>query len=122
MSKLITFNVEVETIQSRKDNTLKIVLGTQELSEGGKLFPLQNKLCTIGIVANEALSQEDIEALQASKIKLDDVPNSKSPSQRMRNVLFILWQQNSGGYDDFNLFYLNRMDKIIDQIKSKLEP
>ena len=122
MSNLITFNVEVETIQSRKDNTLKIVLGTQELSEGGKLFPLQNKLCTIGIVANEALSQEDIEALQASKIKLDDVPNSKSPSQRMRNVLFILWQQNSGGYDDFNLFYLNRMDKIIDQIKSKLEP
>lgn len=122
MSKLITFNVEVETIQSRKDNTLKIVLGTQELSEGGKLFPLQNKLCTIGIVANEALSQEDIEALQASKIKLDDVPNSKSPSQRMRNVLFILWQQNKGGYDDFNLFYLNRMDKIIDQIKSKLEP
>ena len=122
MSKLITFNVEVETIQSRKDNTLKIVLGTQELSEGGKLFPLQNKLCTIGIVANEALSQEDIEALQASKIKLDDVPNGKSPSQRMRNVLFVLWQQNNGGYDDFNLFYLNRMDKIIDQIKSKLEP
>ena len=122
MSKLITFNVEVETIQSRKDNTLKIVLGTQELSEGGKLFPLQNKLCTIGIVANEALSQEDIEALQASKIKLDDVPNGKSPSQRMRNVLFILWQKNRGGYDDFNLFYLNRMDKIIDQIKAKLEP
>ena len=122
MSNLITFNVEVETIQSRKDNTLKIVLGTQELTEGGKLFPLQNKLCTIGIVPNEALSQEDIEALQASKIKFDDVPNGKSPSQRMRNVLFILWQQNNGGYDDFNLFYLNRMDKIIDQIKAKLEP
>lgn len=122
MSNLITFNVEVETIQSRKDNTLKIVLGTQELSEGGKLFPLQNKLCTIGIVPNEALSQEDIETLQAAKINLDDVPNGKSPSQRLRNVLFILWLQNNSGYDDFRLFYLNRMDKLIDQIKAKIEP
>lgn len=122
MSKLITFNCQVETIQSRKDNTLKIILGTQELTEGGKLFPLQNKLCTIGIVANESLSQEDIELLQSSKLGIDDIPNSKSQSQRLRNVLFIYWKQNDGGYSDFNLFYQNRMDKIIDQIKSKLEP
>lgn len=122
MSNLITLNCQIETIQSRKDNTLKIVLGTQELTEGGKLFPLQNKLCTIGIAPNEALTDQDIEILQASKIKLDDVPNGKSPSQRMRNVLFILWQQNNGGYEDFNLFYLNRMDRLIDQIKTKLEP
>ena len=122
MSNLITFNVEVETIQSRKDNTLKIVLGTQELLEGGKLFPLQNKLCTIGIVANEALSQEDIEALQASKLGMDDIPNAKSPSQRLRNVLFIYWRQNDGGYSDFNLFYQNRIEKIIDTIKAKIEP
>jgi hypothetical protein len=122
MSKLITFNCQVETIQSRKDNTLKIILGTQELTEGGKLFPLQNKLCTIGIVANDSLTQEDIDLLQSSKLGIDDIPNSKSQSQRLRNVLFIYWRQNDGGYSDFNLFYQNRMDKIIDQIKSKLEP
>lgn len=122
MSNLIVLNCQIETIQSRKDNTLKIVLGTQELTEGGKLFPLQNKLCTIGIAPNEALTEQDIEILQASKIKLDDVPSGKSPSQRMRNVLFVLWQQNNGGYDDFNLFYLNRMDRLIDQVKAKLEP
>jgi hypothetical protein len=122
MSKLITFNCQVETIQSRKDNTLKIILGTQELTEGGKLFPLQNKLCTIGIIANDSLTQEDIDLLQSSKLGIDDIPNSKSQSQRLRNVLFIYWKQNDGGYSDFNLFYQNRMDKIIDQIKSKLEP
>jgi hypothetical protein len=122
MSKLVTFNCQVETIQSRKDNTLKVVLGTQELTEGGKLFPLQNKLCTIGIVANEALSQEEIELLQSSKLGMDDIPNAKSPSQRLRNVLFIFWKQNDGGYSDFNLFYQNRIDKIIDSIKAKLEP
>lgn len=122
MSRLVVLNCQIETIQSRKDNTLKIVIGTQELTEGGKLFPLQNKLCTIGIAPNESLTEQDIELLQASKIKLEDVPNGKTPSQRMRNVLFVLWQQNNGGYEDFNLFYLNRMDKLIDQIKSKLDP
>ena len=121
MSKLITFNCQVETIQSRKDSTLKIVLGTQELIEGGKLFALQNRLCTIGISQNEALTKEDIELLQSSKLGLDDIPNAKSHSQRLRNTLFVLWQQGNGGYDDFNMFYANRMDKLIESIKSKLE-
>ncbi len=118
---MITLNAQVETIQSRKDNTLKIVLGTQELTEGGKLFPLQNRLCIVGISPNEELTPEDIELLESSKLGIDDIPGSKSQSQRLRNVLFVYWQQNDGGYSDFNLFYQNRMDKIIESIKAKLE-
>lgn len=119
---MIILNAQIEGIQSRKDNTLKITLGTQELTEGGKLFPLQNRLCTVGISPNEALTKEDIELLESSKLGIDDLPGTKSQSQRLRNVLFILWQQADGGYSDFNLFYQNRMDKLIDSIKLKLEP
>jgi len=119
---MIILNAQVETIQSRKDNTLKVVLGTQELTEGGKLFPLQNRLCTVGISPNEALTKEDIELLESSKLGIDDIPGTKSQSQRLRNVLFVYWQQADGGYSDFNLFYQNRMDKIIESIKAKLEP
>jgi len=119
---MIILNAQVETIQSRKDNTLKVVLGTQELTEGGKLFPLQNRLCTVGISPNEALTKENIELLESSKLGIDDIPGTKSQSQRLRNVLFVYWQQADGGYSDFNLFYQNRMDKIIESIKAKLEP
>jgi len=119
---MIILNAQVETIQSRKDNTLKVVLGTQELTEGGKLFPLQNRLCTFGISPNEDLTKEDIELLESSKLGIDDLPGTKSQSQRLRNVLFVYWQQNDGGYSDFNLYYQNRMDKIINNIKAKLEP
>ena len=121
MSELVTFNCQVETIQSRKDNTLKVVLGTQELNEGGKLFPLQNKLCTIGIVPNEALTQADIEIIQSSNISLEDVPNGKTPSQRLRGALYVYFTQNETGYDDFNLFYANWMEKRIENVKSKLQ-
>jgi len=118
---MIILNAQVETIQSRKDNTLKVVLGTQELTEGGKLFPLQNRLCSVGISPNEDLTKEDIELLESSKLGIDDIPGTKSQAQRLRNTLFVLWQQNNGGYEDFNLFYQNRTDKIIDSIKAKLE-
>ncbi len=117
---MIILNAQVEGIQSRKDSTLKITLGTQELKEGSKVFELQNRLCTVGISPNEDLTPEDIKLLQESKLNIDDVPNSKSQSQRLRNVLFILWQQGNGGYEDFNLFYQNRMDKLINSVKSKL--
>ena len=119
---MIILNAQVETIQSRKDNTLKVVLGTQEITEGGKLFPLQNRLCTVGISPNEDLTNEDIELLESSKLGIDDLPGTKSQSQRLRNVLFVYWQQADGGYSDFNLYYQNRMDKIINNIKAKLEP
>lgn len=119
---MIILNAQVETIQSRKDNTLKVVLGTQEITEGGKLFPLQNRLCTVGISPNEDLTKEDIELLESSKLGIDDLPGTKSQSQRLRNVLFVYWQQADGGYSDFNLYYQNRMDKIINNIKAKLEP
>ena len=121
MSKLITFNCQVETIQSRKDNTLKVVLGTQELTEGGKLFTLQNKMCTIGITPNEALSKEDIELLQSSKIGLEDIPNAKTHSQRLRGALFVYHTQHETGFKEFQDFYADYMEKRIEGVKSKLE-
>jgi len=119
---MIVLKSQVEAIASRKDNTLKLVLGTQELSPSdcGQMFGLMNKLCTVGISAND-LEKEDIETLQNAKLNIDDVPNGKSPSQRLRSVLFVYWQQHKTGFEDFNAFYTDYIEKKINQIKSKLE-
>ena len=45
----------------------------------------------------------------------------KTPSQRMRNVLFILWKQDPEGYKDFNLYYISRMEKFIDALKENIK-
>jgi len=44
----------------------------------------------------------------------------KTPSQRMRNVLFLLFEQDHKGFSDFDSFYLDRMEKLIDLLKKKL--
>ena len=59
------------------------------------------------------------------KIKTDDLPEihveegEKTPSQRLRAVLFIYWKQK-GIKDDFELFYRRWMERTIDQIKEQL--
>lgn len=49
-----------------------------------------------------------------------DIEN-KSPSQRLRGVLYRLWQQNPEGYTDFKEFYKYKMEVIITHLKGKLE-
>ena len=54
-----------------------------------------------------------------------EIPNKptgiegKTPSQRMRAVIFILWKQN-GEKGNFEDYYAEYMEKFIDHIKQKL--
>jgi len=119
---MIILSAQVESILTRKDRTIKLTFGTQELrpNEAGVLFGLQNSLVNIAIKSAD-LSQSEINLLKESKIEIDDIPENKSPSQRLRNVLYRLWEQDKGGYDDFNLFYLNRIERLIEHYKEKLQ-
>ena len=118
---MILLNAQVESVATRKDRTIKLSLGTQELkpSEAGELFGLQNSLISVGIKPTP-LNQSDVDILKESKIEIDDIPDSKSPSQRLRNVLYRNWEQSDGGYSYFNLYYLNRIERIIEHYKQKL--
>jgi len=119
---MILLNAEVESVSTRKDRTIKLVLGTQEMKpqEAGELFGLQNSLIAVGI-KSASLTQSEIELLKQSKIEIDDIPESKSPSQRLRAVLYRLWEQSDGGYSDFPLFYVSKMEKLIEHFKEKLD-
>lgn len=44
----------------------------------------------------------------------------KTPSRRLRAVLFVLWRQQ-GSKGDFEIFYRERMDKLIEAVKAKLD-
>ena len=53
--------------------------------------------------------------------KQDADLEGKTPSQRLRAVLFVLHQQRGGQSQDFPAFYANSMTSIIETIKAKLE-
>jgi hypothetical protein len=60
--------------------------------------------------------EKDVDVLQ---VKAEVV--HKSPSQRMRSVIFLMWKQ-TGEELPFEVFYHQTMERIIDHLKSKLPP
>jgi hypothetical protein len=109
----------VEHIASRRDNTLKMVIGLQEMhsSKAGELFALQNRLSLIAFKGAE-FKDNEIEALESIDLDIEEVV--KSPSKRLRNVFYRLWEQNNEGYTDFNMYYIGKMDMLIEHYKGKL--
>ncbi len=61
-----------------------------------------------------------------NKLQVDDLPSepatddNKTPSKRLRSVLFILWKQE-GSRGTYENFYQEKMGKLIDMIKVKLD-
>lgn len=109
---------QVESVSTRRDRTVKIVIGSQELSpaNAGELMGLANKLVAVYISPKETLTQAELNQVDA----IDPEFPGKSQSQRLRAVLFVLWQHAPEGYKDFDVFYKFQTEKIIDNIKSKL--
>jgi len=115
----ILTQAQIESISTRKDRTIKIVLGTQELSgvKAAELLSLSNNLANVYISPNQITSEITKEIDKAS---LNDLDNIKSPSQRLRSVLYLNYKQNSENFDTFDLYYLSKMEKLINHFKDKL--
>lgn len=46
--------------------------------------------------------------------------SDKTPSQRLRAVLYVLWERK-GSNGEFEVFYVASMEKFINRIKQELE-
>lgn len=111
----------IDGLRSRKDRTWSVTLGTQELTpeDSAELMRISGKLCFVGFKIDPFTNAEEkvLESLEGSP----DL-NTKSLSERLRNVLYVWHQQSPQGFKEFKDFYEHYMNKYIDNIKSKLEP
>ena len=116
---MIILPAQIEGLTSRKDKTIKVTFGTQELSpaDAAQIFQLNQRFCYIGI-KEELFQQEDIDTIDSIKT---DLETNKTPSQRLRGILYINYQQDNEGYKDFMTYYLGKMDKLCEHFKSKLD-
>ena len=64
------------------------------------------------------LNSDEVEELD--KVELDIYDEPKTQSQRLRNVIFILWKQE-GEKGDFKTFYKQKTEEIIQHFKNKLD-
>ena len=97
-----------------KDKGLSLGFSTNELPDADKLI-VSRFHGAFGhlLFSKNQLKEEDIP-------KGDATDDSKTPSQRLRGVLFIQWTQ-LGKLGDFDQFYRAQVELIIDMIKRKLD-
>lgn len=70
----------------------------------------------IVISPNDDISEGDIPVGEA-----DSGLEGKSPSERLRNVLYVLWEQSGKPTGSFEIYRAAQMEKLIEVIKEKLE-
>jgi isopentenyldiphosphate isomerase len=115
---MIIIGSVIEGIASRKDKTVRLTIGTQEMSpdKAAQLFGMTQQFCYMAI-KKEDFNPSEVDTIESLKT---DMENMKTPSQRLRAILYRNYEQSSEGYQDFATYYQAKMEKICDHFKSKL--
>ncbi|CAB5218822.1 hypothetical protein UFOVP215_39 [uncultured Caudovirales phage] len=114
---MIVLPAQIESIASRKDKTIRLTLGTQELNPNtaAQIFSMNQQFCYFAI-KTESFFQNELDLVNDLKADI----NAKTPSQRLRNILYRLYEQDNVGYRDFNTFYISIMETICEHYKNKI--
>tara|TARA_R100000988_G_scaffold68593_1_gene35123 strand:+ start:54 stop:422 length:369 start_codon:yes stop_codon:yes gene_type:complete len=104
----------------RKDRSVTLRFITQEKTSS-EIMGIDSTLDQFGILyfrGEEKMNADEIEELDSIDLDVYDEP--KSQSQRLRNVLYILWKQD-GEKGDFKKYYKQKTEEIIQHFKNKLD-
>lgn len=114
---MIILPATIEGIATRKDRTVRVTIGTQELApdKAGHLMSLQNALSYIAIKSEDFSSKEkeDLSELETPMIGV------KSKSQILRQELWKNWKENNEGFEKSEDHYNHYLDKITNYIITK---
>lgn len=114
MTKIFQVPAILTGFSTSKDGGASVRFSTNELSDEDFLIMKQFQGQFGWLLFQEnPFSESDI-----PKESAED--KTKTPSKRLRASLFVLWNQ-TGATGDFEVFYREKMEKIIDHVKSKLD-
>ena len=104
-------------VRSRKDRSYSLSFDTRELdgTDAAALLSLHQTEGWLIFSPTEDVDEQDI-----PKEKANAGLGTKTPSQRLRAVLFVWWEQK-GKPGDFEDFYRSKVETLIEIVKEKLE-
>ena len=110
----------LESYRSLKDGTLKLSFETGELTPE-QMANVHYSLNKTGFLAfaPDALATQELAEIDALKVEYND--SGKSPSQRLKAVLYLMWKQKPEGFTSSEVHYLHHMEKLIEHFKFKLD-
>lgn len=113
------FDGQIEGIATRKDRTMVIRIGSQELPTAVKsnILDLDQRHIKV-YMSDENILPSIMEEI--SKVEIREEDNGKSPSQRLRAVLYRIWEMKGEPGTSEN-HYRDQMEVIINHFKSRLD-
>ena len=119
MKKIITA-AQFDGYSNRKDKTVAMRFITQEMTPD-QVAHIHGMIDSFGYMYFKAESEiTSEERLELDALETDLFDNPKTQSQRIRNVMYRVWQQKPEGFKDFKDFYKFKTEQIITWLKSKL--
>lgn len=117
---MIVLPVQLDTYRPLKDKSLKITFETNELNPQ-ELLGIAENLGQFGYMAfkKEPFKAEEKQMLEDLETTYDD--KKKTASQRLRSILFLMWQKDNEGFDSSVRHYDHHLEKIINHFKNKLD-
>jgi hypothetical protein len=104
----------LEGVSPLKDGGLSLRFHTNEVKEAKDKTKVMNFFNTFGWLQ---FSDNSIHVVPAESAHRES--GVKTPSQRLRGVLFVLWQQKYAD-EPFDVWYEKQMERIINRIKEEL--
>lgn len=119
MKEVILLPAIYEGSRDLKDKSKKLTFQTNEITpdQASNLQTCVQQFVFLAIKL-ESFSKEQVDVINNLKSDFDDF--GKTHAQRLRAVLYRLWEQGNEGYKDFNLYYAYKMDGFISHFKGKL--
>lgn len=108
----------LEGVSTLKDGGVSLRFHTQELTaeEKANMFSWADRF---GWLLFKETEFKDNDTKELEAIRRDT--GGKSPSQRLRGALYVLYQQRGDTSTTFEQFYSQQMEKVINQVKSMLD-
>ena len=104
-------------VTSRADKSYKLEFETRELS-GNDASILLGLLQQEGYLLYSP--NNDITETDVPDEKADTMTGRKTQAQRLRAVIYRIWE-SKGSNGSFETYYQSYMEKVIDQLKEKIE-
>lgn len=118
MNKVFQTPATVEGISTLRDGGLSVRLHTQELNDKqtAEILSLNGKFGWFSLKETE-LTGKDLDGLEDVRKDL----TGKSPSQRLRSVVFVAYKQKDDPSISFEQFYASKMEQFINFVKDNLD-
>lgn len=116
---MIVVGATLESYRSLKDRTLKIVFDTNEPTPE-QFLGIAQSVQQFGYLAfkTSPLKEAEKKAIEDAEDLEED--SNKTPSKRLRSVLYVAFTNDNKGYQNFDSYYRGRMEEFINMVKEEL--